>query len=328
MKKGIFLLAIILVLAFSSACSSASTSGKSKDYPKGNVEFVAPATPGGGYDSTARAMQKILQDQKITSNNISVVNKPGGGGEIGWKYIKGKNANHLAVDSSLILTNKLLGTSDFSYKDVTPLATLTTEWEAVVVPKGSPLKSAKQMMNKLKKDPKSLKIAVAPSLGNDDHLSFVQAAKTFGVDVSKLNFLVYGSGGDTVTALLGKHVDVATMSVSEAKEQYKAGKFDILAVTADKRIDGLDNVPTWKEQGVDMVFPHWRGVVGPPNMTKDQIAYWDKAFAKMVKTDAWKKIEKNNDWEPFYKNSADTKKFLDEQNKMYTQVIEDSGLKK
>jgi tripartite-type tricarboxylate transporter receptor subunit TctC len=173
-----------------------------------------------------------------------------------------------------------------------------------------------------------LKIAVAPSLGNDDHLAFVKAAKTFGVDVKKLDFLVGGSGGDTVTALLGHHVDVATMSVSEAEEQYKAGKFRILAVTSDKRIKGLENVPTWKEQGVDMVFPHWRGIMGPPNMTKEQIAYWDKKLSKMVKTDDWKKILKNNEWESFYKDSKETEKFLEEQNKMYTDLIKASGLNK
>lgn len=330
MKKGAFIFGLILVLILSVGCSSSSSGGskKASDYPKGNVEIIAPATPGGGYDSTARSMQKVLEDQKLVSTSMSVVNKPGGNGAVGWNYLKGKNANTISVNSSLILLNNLLGSSDLSYKNFTPLATLTTEWEAVVVAKDSPIQSAKELMEKLKADPTSLKVAVAPGLGNDDHLAFVQAAKTFGVDIPKLQFLVYGSGGDTVTALLGHHVDVATMSVSEAVEQYKAGKFRILAVTSDKRIEGLDDVPTWKEQGVDMVFPHWRGVMGPPNMTKEQIAYWDDKISKMVKSDAWKEILKNNDWESFYKNAADTKKFLKEQNDMYKDLIDASGLVK
>lgn len=319
-------LGLILVLVLS-ACSSGS-SGEKGDYPKGNLEIIAPATPGGGWDATARSMQKVLEENKLVKSNINVVNKPGGSGEVGWQYLKEKDANHLAINSSLVLTNNLLGPSDLTYKDFTPIAILTTEWEAVVVAKDSPIQSAKELMNKLKADPGSLKIAVAPGLGNDDHLSFVHAAKSFGVDVPKLQFLVYGSGGDTVTSLLGHHVDVATMSVSEAKEQYKAGNFRILAVTSEKRIEGLDDVPTWKEQGVDMVFPHWRGVMGPPDMTKEQIAYWDTKLSKMVKSDEWKKILENNEWESFYKDSKETKKFLEEQNQMYSDLVEASGLAK
>lgn len=328
MKKMILVFGLIMVLALSACSSGGSSGGSEKDYPTGNIEIVAPATPGGGWDATARAMQKALDDNDLVKNNMNVVNKPGGGGEVGFKYTEGKNANHLVINSSLVLTNHLLGSSDLTYKDLTPLAILTTEWEAVVVPADSPIKSAKDMMKKLKKDPKSLKIAVAPSLGNDDHLSFVQAAQTYGVDVTKLDYLVSGSGGDTAIALLGHHVDVATMSVSEAKEQYKAGKFRILAVTSGERIKGLEDVPTWKEQGVDMVFPHWRGVMGPPDMTKDQIAYWDDKLGKMVKTDVWKKVLKNNEWESYYKDSKETKKFLEEQNKNYKDLIEKAGLAK
>lgn len=324
MKKVIFIMGLILVLVLS-ACSSQSSN---KKYPSGNLEFIAPATPGGGYDTTARSMQKVLSDNKLVDANINVVNKPGGNGTVGWTYLKGKDANHLAVDSSLILTDRLLGTSKLKYTDFTPIAILTTEWECIAVPADSPIESAKDLMQQLKDDPTSLSIAVAPGLGNDDHLSFVHAAKTFGVDVTKLHFMIYGSGGDTVTALLGHHVDVATMSVSEAKDQYQAGKFRILAVTSDKRIAGLDDVPTWKEEGVDMTFPHWRGVVGPPNMTKEQIKYWDDALSKMVQTDAWKQILKNNEWESYYKNSAETKTFLDEQNKMYQDLIDKAGLAK
>ena len=331
MKKGFISISIMAMIAlFISGCSTSGGGGKNgaKDYPKGNLEIVAPATPGGGWDTTARSVQKVLTDQKLVKNNINVVNKPGGGGEVGFKYTNGKDANHLAINSSLLITNKLLGTSDLTYKDFTPLAILSTEWEAVVVPADSPFKNAKQLMQKLKKEPRSLKISVAPSLGNDDHLAFVDAAKTFGVNVKKLNFLVVGSGGDTVNDLLGHHVDVATMSVSEAEEQYKAGKFKILAITADKRMDELKDVPTWKEQGVDVVFPHWRGIMGPPDMTKDQIAYWDDKLSKMVKTDQWKKILKNNEWEPFYKNSSETKKFMQEQTKNYTDLVKASGVQK
>lgn len=301
---------------------------KAPEFPKGTIEFVAPATPGGGWDATARAMQKIMKDEGIVEQNITVANKPGGGGEIGWQYLKEKDAHHLAIDSSLLVTNNLLGSSKLSYKDFTPLAILTTEWVSIAVANDSPIKTGSQLMEQLKKDPTSIKLGLAPALGNNDHLSFVKAAKTYGVDVTKLNFLIYESGGDVVTALLGGHVDVATMSISESKEQHLAGNFRVIAVSSDEKLQGLEDVPTWKEQGVDVVFPHWRGILGPPNMTEEQIAYWDEKIGAMVETQAWKDLLKNNEWAPFYKDSAETKKFLEEQDKMYSELLTDSGLVK
>lgn len=326
MKKLLIFLSILMLMALT-ACGSQSSSGDGgESYPSKDLEFVAPASPGGGWDATARAMKKVLNDEKIVEQNMNVVNKPGGSGEVGWKYLKKQGSQTLSVNSSLVLTNNLLGKSQLTYKDFTPLAILTTEWEAVAMPKDSSIKNAEELMKQLKEDPKSLKIAVAPGLGNDDHLSFVQAAKTYGVDVTKLDFLVYESGGDVVSALLGGHVDVATMSVSEAKQQYKADKVDILAVSSEERLEGLEEIPTWKEQGVDMVFPHWRGVMGPPDMTEEEIAYWDEKLKKMVETDAWQKILKNNEWQSFYKDSSETKKFLKEQEEMYSDLVKKSGL--
>jgi len=323
--KKIFSFVAILSLLFVAACSSGA-SGDKGSFPKGNIELVAPATPGGGWDATARAIQKIFKDEGIVDQNINVVNKPGGGGEIGWQYLSTKDAHHLAINSSLLITNNLLGQSELTYEEFTPLAILTTEWISIAVGNDSKFETAKEVMEQLKQDPTSLTIAVAPGLGNNDHLSFVQAAKTYGVDVSKLNFMIYESGGDVVTALLGGHVDVATMAVSESKEQHIAGNFRVISVSSEERIEGLEEVPTWQEQGVDMVFPHWRGIMGPKDMSEEEIAYWDKVISEMVETDAWKDLVKNNEWSPYYLDSSESVKFLEEQTKMYDELITESGL--
>ncbi|QDP39948.1 tripartite tricarboxylate transporter substrate binding protein [Radiobacillus deserti] len=324
MKKfSILILFIVLVL---SACGGANSASGSGDFPKKKVEIIAPASPGGGWDLTARSVQKVLQDKELVSQNINVVNKPGGGGEVGWKYLQSKDAHYLAVNSSLVLTNNLLGQSDLTYEEFTPLATLATEWQAIAVPADSKYKSASELMKQMKEDPKSIKIGVGPALGNDDHLSFVQAADEYGVDPSQVDFLVYEGGGDVVTALLGGHVDAVTTSLSEVKDQHVAGKLKILAVSSEKRIEGLDDVPTWTEEGVDMVFPHWRGIMGPPDMTEEEIAYWDKKLGEMVKSAEWKEVLKNNDWEGFYKDSEETAAFMKEQHELYTRLVNQSGL--
>lgn len=326
MKKwGIFIIALLITL---SACGKQKESSAEKEqFPNETVEIVAPASPGGGWDTTARAVQKIMIDNDLTEQNINVINKPGGGGEVGWQYLKSRSPNTISINSSLLLSNKELGLSDLGTEDFTPIAILATEWISLTASNQSNLDSGKEVMEKLKKDPKSLTIGVAPGLGNNDHLAFVQAAKAYGVDVDKLDFLVYKSGGDLQTALLGGHVDVASTAVSEVKEQHQTGKLKMLAVTSDKPVKGIEDVPTWKDQGIDVVFPHWRGVMGPKDMTPAERKYWDETMNKVVKSDSWQEIRKNNDWENFYKDSEESEKFLKSQQKKYKQLVKDSGLK-
>ncbi|MDW8552895.1 MULTISPECIES: tripartite tricarboxylate transporter substrate binding protein [Staphylococcus] len=326
MKKwGIFIIALLITL---SACGKQKESSAEKEqFPNETVEIVAPASPGGGWDTTARAVQKIMIDNDLTEQNINVINKPGGGGEVGWQYLKSRSPNTISINSSLLLSNKELGLSDLGTEDFTPIAILATEWISLTASNQSNLDSGKEVMEKLKKDPKSLTIGVAPGLGNNDHLAFVQAAKAYGVDVDKLDFLVYKSGGDLQTALLGGHVDVASTAVSEVKEQHQTGKLKMLAVTSDKPVKGIEDVPTWKDQGIDVVFPHWRGVMGPKDMTPAERKYWDETMKEVVKSDSWQEIRKNNDWENFYKDSEESEKFLKSQQKKYKQLVKDSGLK-
>lgn len=325
--KKLLCLILITFLILSSCSNKDDKSASNADFPNETVEIVAPASPGGGWDTTARAIQKIMIDENLTTQNVNVINKPGGGGEVGWQYLKSRNPNTIAINSSLLLSNNELDLSDLSTESFTPIAIMATEWISLTASKQSNLQSGKQVMDKLKKDPESLTIGVAPGLGNNDHLAFVQAAKASGVDVDKLDFLVYKSGGDLQTALLGGHVDVASTAVSEVKEQHQTGKLKMLAVTSDKPVKGIEDVPTWKEQGLDIVFPHWRGVMGPKNMSPEQRQYWDKTMKKVVKSDNWQKIRRNNDWDNFYKNSEESELFLKEQRKKYKNLVEDSGLK-
>lgn len=317
---SVIMLAVVLVL---SACGSGSAES---DYPSKNVEIVAPATPGGGWDATARALQNVLDKEGLVEQNMNVVNKPGGGGEVGWQYLKGKDSHSLSINSSLVIANNLLGQSDLTYEDFTPLAVLATEWISVAVPADSDIEDGVDMLERLKEDPKSLKIAVGPALGNNDHLSFVRVADEYGVDVSQLEFMIYESGGDVLTALLGGHVDVATLSLSESLEQHLSGNLDIIATTADEPIPEDESIESWQDQGIDFTFPHWRGIMGPPDMTEEEIAYWDETFSQMVETEEWQKVLDNNGWQDYYMDSGETKAFLDEQNEMYKDLMKTAGL--
>lgn len=322
----------IILAAAALACAALPVQASGKPWqPETTVEFIAPAGPGGGWDLTARALQRTATSDKIVGKNIIVSNKPGGGGATGWNYLKGKegNAHYLAMNSSLVLLNNLLGSSKLSYQEFTPLAMLSSEWISVAVKADSPYKTGKDLMEALKKDPGIITVGVGPSLGNNDHLSFIRVAKASGVDVSKIKWVVYEKGGgEIVMSLLGGHLGAATTAMSETLAQHKAGKLRILAISADKRSDMAPDIATWKEQGVDMVYPHWRGIMGPPGMTPEQIKYWDDALSRITKAPSFIKTMESMNQQVTYKNSIEFRRFLADQNATLAPLVEQLGLKK
>ena len=299
--------------------------------PTKTIELIAPANPGGGWDMLCRVMQKALTEEKLVDKPVIVTNKPGGGGSVAWTYLKGKKGQgeYLAATSSLLILNNLLGTSDLTYKDFTPIACMQAEWEAIAVRDDSPWKTVKDLMEAIKANPSAVPIAVGPSLGNDDHLVFLQLARVYGVDPSKVKFIVYpGAGGEEVPALLGGHVKAMVIGLAEVLEQHKAKKLRVIGVSSPERLELLPDVATIKEQGIDIVFPHWRGIIGAPGLTPEQVAYWDGVFAKMVQTKTWKEQLENLLWDDFYQNSSEHAKFLEEQTKVFDELLTAVGLKK
>jgi len=286
-----------------------------------DISIIAPSSKGGGWDLTARAVQRTLLSEGIIEEDIQVVNKIGAGGELGWKFLSQQDGQVLAMNSSLLITNHLLGQSKLTFKDFTPIATLATEWEAVIVSKESEMNSAKMLMEKMKSAPESFKIGVSPRLGNDDQLSFVLASKQADIEPTKLNFRVYENSQQVVDALLAKQIDVATMTISEAIKYYELLQVKLLVVSADRRLRELPMIPTWKEEGIDVVFSHWRGIMGPPNMTKEEILFWDKTLSEMVKTKKWQGILDEYMWKSFYKDSKDTFNYLEQQSEMYERLM-------
>ncbi|MGN7196750.1 tripartite tricarboxylate transporter substrate binding protein [Bacillus mycoides] len=299
MKKRL-LLCIWIMTGVIAGCSVEKTHKNKVNIEE--VEIVAPNVQGAGWDLTARAMQKTLTEEKIFTKPITV----GGSGDVGWKYTKQKGGHVLAINSSLLITNNLLDHSKLTYKDFTPLATLASDWEVVVGSKESNIENAKQLMEQLKQNKKNFKIGVAPGLGNDDHLSFVQVSKAFGINPAELQFFVYENKEKIINALTNEQINAATMTLSEAEKQYKAGKIKILAVSAPKRLDRLPEIPTWKEQGIDVIFQHWKGIMGPKDMTEEEVAYWDSIIKRMVESDSWKGILRERGWESFYKGSGES----------------------
>lgn len=298
--------------------------------PGKNVEIIAGVTPGGGIDRTARMIQGILS-KSIANTTLTVVNRPGGGGALAWAYLNQHvgDGNYLSAVPINLLTNRITGANPLAHTDVTPLAQVATEYVGFAVKADSPIKNSHDLVDQLKKDPESLSIAIAAVRGGAVHIAAGLVLKTAGVNIEKLKFVVFGSGGLAMTALLGGHVDAVSTVLSNIAPHLAAGRVRVLGVSSPQRVGGaFAEVPTWREQGVDAVFSNWRGVIGPRGMTQAQIAYWDKVFAKMVKTKEWEKYVESSLQVNDYMNSQEYKRFLDAQYEPLRSVLTQLGLAK
>lgn len=333
MKKAIVAVAALALAGAVAYASGGSEGGAAGGpwKPTKTIELIAPANPGGGWDMLCRVVQKALMDEKLVDQNVIVVNKPGGGGSVGWNYLKDKKGQgeYLAATSTLIMLNQLLGTSDLTFKDFSPLAMLQAEWISVTVKTDSPYKSVKELMEAIKANPAAVPVGVGPTLGNNDHLVFLRLAKSYGIEPKQIKFIVYpGAGGEIIPALLGDHIKATVIGLAEVMEQHKAGKMRVLGISADQRLATMPDVPTYKEQGLDVVFPHWRGIIAAPGISPEAVAYWDAVFAKMVETKTWKDQVANLNWSTTYQNSAAHTAYLAEQTGIFDDLLTTVGLKK
>ncbi len=324
MKQSLLCLAALLALAAPPA--KAQPAWK----PEKSVEIVVGTSPGGPQDRMGRMLQKILQEQRLVDVPVSVENKPGGGGAVALAALAQRSGGStLMINAPTMLSNQITGRSPLQYTDFAPLAILGIEYECVAVRADSPLKSAKELLERLKKEPSALSVSIGTSLGNSGHLAFALAMKAAGVDIRKLKTVAFNSAGDGMTALLGGHIDLASTPPSAVLPHVQSGKIRVLALTAPARARGeLANVPTWKELGVNSTHEVWRGVIGPRGMTRAQIAYWDDVLGRLVKTETWKKELEQSQIEDIYRNSAETAKYLKAEYDESRVILTDLGLAK
>jgi putative tricarboxylic transport membrane protein len=292
------------------------------------LDIIAPANPGGGWDQTARAMQQALEAEKLASG-VQVQNIGGAGGTIGLaQFVSSKKRKGDAVlvgglvMVGAILTNK----APVSLDDITPLARLTGEYEAIVVPTESPIKSMADLVAKLKADPGSVSWG-GGSTGGTDHILAGLIAKAAGADPTKVNYIAHSGGGEALASILGGHVTAGVSGWQEFASQVQAGKLRALAISADERMAGVD-VPTLKEGGVDVSLVNWRGVMAPPGIRDADKKALSEAMDKMVKSAAWQETLKTRGWIDMYQPAEQFETFLKSDRAQVEGVLKDIGLVK
>ncbi|NIK30259.1 putative tricarboxylic transport membrane protein [Thalassobacillus devorans] len=333
--KKLWMMAILSLLVFVVACGDQSADSEADSgegggdwEPEQNIEIVAPSGAGGGWDTTARSVGKIMEEEGIVDTDIGVVNKPGGGGAVGWSYINSTNDPHnLFVSSPPLIFVPLNGQSDLSYEDFTPLSNMIADYGAFAVSEDAEWDNLNDLFDDMKEDPSSVTVVGASSPGSMDHMQFVKIAKAAGVDIQEIKYVSEQEGG-ALTQILNGSADVYSTGVAETVEQVKAGKIKVLGVTSEERLDGdvLSDFETAKEQGIDASFVNWRGFFGPKDMDPAAVAYYEEKFKEVSDSDKFAELRDQYGWDEMYMNSEEYQEFLKEQNDELGSLLEELGL--
>lgn len=319
-----------LAISMASALVLVPVAAIAAGYPDKPVEMVVAGSAGGGLDAVGRAIDSALRETKLFPETFVIKNVGGAGGNVARAQVNQKKGDDhvLYVESNRIYVNRIVGTTPLTHRDVTPVARLITEYIAWVVRADSPYRTSRDIFDKLKQNPDSVVFGVG-TVPSNDQMNILRPVTASGIDPKKIKVVSFKSGGDLMVQLLGGHVPVISTGLSEAVEQVKAGKARVIAVSAPQPLPGdLAKVPTWRSLGIDVAILHWRGVFAPPGIPKETVAYWDKTFGQMVKTDAWKKQLEQHGWFDAYADSATFKKDLDAEEKIYSEILTDLGMAK
>ena len=322
---------LTLAVALATALLVAPTATAQAQWkPEKNVEVVVGLAAGSFQDHTGRMIQKILQEQRLIGVTSGVVNRVGAGGAVAWAYLaqRAGDPHYLLITSPSILTTHIIGASQYSHTDFTPVAMLSSQYIALAVNASSPIRNGQDLLERLTKDVASVTFA-SSGRGNNLHILIALVAKSAGVDVKKLKIAMFQGGGELTTAVLGGHVDVISTATSNILPHLQAGKLRIIGIASSRRLGGaLAAVPTWREQGVDAVVPNWSGVMGAKDMTAAQLAWWDNVFGKLVKSEDWRTSLERNFQEPEYLASADAAAYLRTQYAQLKAALSELGLAK
>ena len=277
-----------------------------------NIKMMIPANPGGGWDTTGRALGKALQDAKV-ADTVTYDNKGGAAGALGLaQFVNGSNGDPNAIMGmgAVMLGGIITGKPPVSLSAATPLARLTSEYNVFVLPANSPFKTLKEVIEQLKKDPGSVKWG-GGSRGSTEHIAAAMIARDAGMDPAKINYVAFRGGGEATAAILGGNVTIGGSGYSEFAEYITAGKMRALAVTSGSRLKGV-NIPTLKEQGVNVEIGNWRGVYGAPGITPEQRKVLIDMLVKATKSKAWAESMDKNHWTPALLTGLEFEKFVDD----------------
>jgi putative tricarboxylic transport membrane protein len=314
-------LALAMLLAPVTGC--AGTVAQAGDLSR--IRIMAPASPGGGWDTTSRTMQQAMQRSGLV-RNVQVFNVEGAGGVIGLGQLARETDDNLLMTMGLVMlgaieTNNQAVTLD----EVTPIARLTGESEVIVVPADSPFETLEDFTTALAEDPGGNAIA-GGSAGGTDHMLAGMVALAVGADPREINYVAYSGGGESLGALLGNQVAAGISGVGEYAELVKSGDLRALAVSGTERTDQLPDTPTLQEQGVDVELTNWRGIMAPPSISDEQRDDLIGLIEDMYDSEEWQEALTDNGWEDVFLVGDEFGAYIEEERTRVHEVLVEIGL--
>jgi putative tricarboxylic transport membrane protein len=283
--------------------------------PTRPVELVVAAGPGGSLDQVARTLGSILEKQGSVKSLV-VSNRPSGAGRVAMSVLQQHegDGHYLASWAAQWLTNYIIGDWDIGPDHYTMPAILFNEYVALAVRNESPIRDARDLVERLRKDPTSVSIGVATALGNHIHIGAAKPLQAAGIDIAKLTIVPFKSSAETLMSAMGGHLDVVAATTPNLVAQLQAGKIRVIAVSSPERLGGVfAGVPTWKEQGIDAEYASTQGIMGPKGLSKAQMDFWADALRKAVETPEWRAFVERNQWKPRFIEGDAAKKYLEEE---------------
>ncbi|GII96674.1 Bug family tripartite tricarboxylate transporter substrate binding protein [Sinosporangium siamense] len=291
------------------------------------LRLMVPNTPGGGYDTTARSLARVMEETGIASG-VQVFNLPGAGGTVGLqRTVNEKGNGKLAMQMGLgVVGASYTSKSQATLSQTTPIAKLIEEAGAIVVSKDSPYKTIGDLVKAWKKDPSKVTVGGGSSPGGPDHLLPMQLAQTVGIDPKKVNFISYDGGGELLPAILGNKIAFGASGYGEFLDQVEAGQVRVLAITSAEPVDVLQDVPTLKSSGIDLIFTNWRGIVAPPGISDADRKTWVDLVTRTRDSAKWKEECAKRGWKDAFLAGDEFATYLAEQDKAVADILKQLGL--
>jgi putative tricarboxylic transport membrane protein len=297
--------------------------------PTQDIELVAGTPPGGGQDRPARALIEVLTQHKLLDRPVKLTNIAGRGGGNAWDYLQTQRGNPhvLAINSPTIISNKLLGVSELTYADLTPLANLYTEYPIFIVRADSPICDVAELTRRLGRDAAGVNVAIATAIGNPNHIALARLTRHAGGDVKALKIDVFDSARYAIAHVLEGKADLGVITAVSAVPELTAGTLRTLTLSAPARLGGLfADVPTLLEGGVNCKVGMWRGIIAAGGIRPDEVAFWEAALGAATATAEWRAELDKKYWANTYMAGADERAFLDEEREVMTEALTDLGL--
>lgn len=293
------------------------------------IEIVAGTPPGGGLDRTARALARALQEAAVLDSPVAVRNVPGDGARKAWAYMDEHRGdpNVVSISHPNLTTDRLLGLASFEHHDYTPIAVLYTEYIAFVARADSTLRSAADLLERMRVDASSLSVALSTALGNPNHIALARVVRHAGGDPKAPLVRVFDSALDAVADVVAGKSELGAVTAASTAQALGSGQVRILAISAPARLTGaFSAVPTWSEQSVDCIVGAWRGVTGACGIGEAHVAFWERALRAATATESWRSELARHGWAACYTHGAELERFLEHERRDMAAALHELGL--